>query len=380
VTGPARTTIRAFRPSDREACQALAARAAMSSYAPVMPHLAGRLGPDTPLEPADQRLLAIVNGRVAGFVELVRAHVSNLFVDPPFQGGGVGAGLLAEVERRVEGDLTLSVFTVNPRARRLYERLGYGVESTALIPFAGQAAEVWRMRKRRACRNPAGRLVIFDFDGTLADSAGWMVGAVRRLADEAGFHSPSDAEIARLRGCSPRDVIRALGVPAFRLPTLAMRLRELSHDAAGEIPLFPGAGELLEALSDAGVRIALVSSNSEETVRAVLGPTRAGRVEHFACGASLLDKAREFRAVLQRSGVAPCQVLAVGDEGRDIEAARRAGVRAGAVSWGYAPPEALERLAPDYLFAGFEEIREALVAVRSGRPRPADAGATAAPP
>jgi len=119
----------------------------MSSYGPRLDGAAFTV--DDPLEACDQRWLAMVDGEVAGFIELVGAHVSNLFVDPAFQGRGVGSRLMAAAEAAVEGDLTLSVFTVNPDARRLYERLGFVVEGTGPVAFAGASHDVWRMRKSR---------------------------------------------------------------------------------------------------------------------------------------------------------------------------------------------------------------------------------------
>lgn len=140
--------VRAFSEADDAVCRRIAAAAAMSSYGARMDDVAFRA--DDPLEACDQRLLAVVDGDIAGFIELAGSHVSNLFVDPAFQGRGIGSALMAEAERRIEGDLTLSVFTVNPDARRLYERLGFVHESTGPVAFAGGEAEVWRMRKRRA--------------------------------------------------------------------------------------------------------------------------------------------------------------------------------------------------------------------------------------
>lgn len=355
-----RLTLRSFRATDRAACQAIAARAALSSYGAQMPRLRGRFTADEPLEAADQRILATSAGQVLGFVELVGSHVSNLFVDPPHQQRGVGAALLTEAERRIAGDVTLSVFTVNSRARHLYERLGYTVEGTGLTSFAGAQAEVWRMRKPRGATASPYRLAIFDFDGVLADSAAWMLRTLNPLAREFGFRETSDVEIAALRGASSREILRALQVPLLRLPAIARRLRALSRTDAEEIPLFPGVAELLARLARSGVETAIVSSNGEDTVRAVLGPANAALVDHFACGASLFGKGRRFHEVLRRAGVGPRACLAIGDETRDLDAARQARVLAGAVTWGYASPPALERQAPDYIFDSLEDLAGAL--------------------
>jgi RimJ/RimL family protein N-acetyltransferase len=63
---------------------------------------------------------------------------------------------MAEAARRVAGDLTLSVFILNPAARRLYERLGFQVEGVRTVPFAGSSAEVWMMRKPQPGKSSSG--------------------------------------------------------------------------------------------------------------------------------------------------------------------------------------------------------------------------------
>jgi ribosomal protein S18 acetylase RimI-like enzyme len=102
------------------------------------------------------RIVAVRDGAVAGFLDLVGSHVSNLFVDPRHQGQGIGTALMAEAARRVAGDLTLSVFILNPAARRLYERLGFQVEGVRTVPFAGSSAEVWMMRKPQPGKSSSG--------------------------------------------------------------------------------------------------------------------------------------------------------------------------------------------------------------------------------
>jgi ribosomal protein S18 acetylase RimI-like enzyme len=155
--------LRLFSEDDRASCQTIAARAALSSYGPRMPEFRDRFVETQPLEPADVRIVAVRIGVVAGFLDLVGSHVSNLFVGPKHQGQGVGTALMEEAERQVLGELTLSVFTLNPDARRLYERLGFRVEGVKMVPFAGSSAEVWIMRKPRPTKPSPG-----DAPGALA--------------------------------------------------------------------------------------------------------------------------------------------------------------------------------------------------------------------
>jgi phosphoglycolate phosphatase len=82
----------------------------------------------------------------------------------------------------------------------------------------------------------------------------------------------------------------------------------------------------------------------------------AAHFSHFACGASLFGKAAKFRSVMRRARVDPARAIAIGDEVRDIEAARAVGIACGAVSWGYAAPDALAAPEPDVLFREMQQI------------------------
>ena len=198
-------------------------------------------------------------------------------------------------------------------------------------------------------------LVMFDFDGTLADSAEWMFGVLNELADRYGFRRVTPAEVEMLRGRPNREIIAYLGVPAWRLPAIARAARERARADAEAIRLFPGAGEMLDRLAAAGVAVAVVSSNGEDVVRRVLGP-HAASVRHWACGASLFGKARKMRQVLHAGGVDPNRAAAVGDETRDVDAARAAGVTSVAVTWGYATSAALEEAKADVLVSSWSEL------------------------
>ncbi len=206
------------------------------------------------------------------------------------------------------------------------------------------------------------KLVIFDFDGTLADSARWMVRELHPLARRFGFRQVGETEIEDLRCRDAREVLRSLGVARWKLPFIARRLRKRMGEDAEAIPLFPGAKALLRRLAGQGVVLGVVSSNSAENVQRILGPEAAALIEHYECGAALFGKAAKFRKVVRRARVKPCETLCIGDETRDIEAAREAGLACGAVAWGYARRETLASRAPTWLFETPDEVAARLAA------------------
>ena len=202
-------------------------------------------------------------------------------------------------------------------------------------------------------------LVIFDLDGTLADSFPWFLRTINDVADRFGFRRVRDEDVEGLRHASTREILARLEVPIWKLPAIARHARRLKGEAAAEISLFAGVEAMLRTLAENGVQLALVTSDSEANAREKLGEA-AALFSHFDCAASVFGKPAKFRRVIRRAGVEPGKVIAIGDEVRDMEAARAVGIACGAVSWGYAAPAALRTLGPDYMFVHMRDIADTL--------------------
>jgi len=200
------------------------------------------------------------------------------------------------------------------------------------------------------------RLAIFDFDGTLADSFPFFISVFNQIADRHGFRRVSPDEAQDLRHHDSRAIMRHVGMPAWKLPLASRSFIGLMRENAERIALFDGVGEALRGLDREGVRLAIVSSNSEYNVRTVLGPQLGALFGHYECGMSVFGKASRIRKVVKRAAVPEHQALYVGDQAMDAEAARKAGIAFGAVSWGYAPIETLRRSAPEREFGTPAEL------------------------
>ena len=198
-------------------------------------------------------------------------------------------------------------------------------------------------------------LAIFDLDGTLADSFPWFLTVVNGVAREYGFRPIADDEIEPLRRAGARDILRRLDVPLWKLPAIARRMRALKREQLDAISLFPGVPAMLHTLRDGGLTLTLVSSDNEDNARRQLAES-AALFSHFACGASIFGKAAKFKAIMRRAGVAAAQTIAIGDEVRDIEAARAAGIACGAATWGYSAASALVAMKPELVFESMNDI------------------------
>ena len=204
------------------------------------------------------------------------------------------------------------------------------------------------------------KLVIFDSDGTLADTLPWFRNAFHQLADQYGFKPLTDTDHQHLRTLSTREMLDYLKVPLWRIPALIAGMRRLMAEHIDEFSLFDGIGESLRELSVRGIVLGVVSTNSRENVRDILGTRNAGLIGHYACGASMFGKPSKLRTLLRSSGASAQDAIYIGDEMRDGEAARKVGMAYGAVSWGYHSLDMLRELAPAEIFTKPADIGEKL--------------------
>jgi phosphoglycolate phosphatase len=192
-------------------------------------------------------------------------------------------------------------------------------------------------------------LAIFDFDGTIADSAAWFGNALNEVARHNGFREVSAEQREMLRSRSAREIFAYLQIPSWKLPSIVRQLRAIAARDVEQINIFPWVPEVFDALRSRGISIAIVSSNTKANIRRVLGTEVATMVEQFGTGAPLFGKAAKINAVIKRCASLPALTTSVGDEVRDIEAARALGISSLAVTWGYATAPALEAARPTRL-------------------------------
>lgn len=205
------------------------------------------------------------------------------------------------------------------------------------------------------------KLVIFDFDGTLADSFPFFLRSINMLAATYKFPPINPEQVDQMRGMNARQLMKNAQLASWKIPLIARAFIRLMAKDIEQIQLFEGIPDLLKQLANQGVQLAIVSSNSEENIRRILGPQTAALITYYGCGTSLFGKQHKFRKAMTKSGVKPNQVLCVGDEVRDIEAAKEADLAFGGVAWGYTRVDVLEAHPDIDLFYTLEDIVQTVV-------------------
>jgi phosphoglycolate phosphatase len=205
-----------------------------------------------------------------------------------------------------------------------------------------------RARKRAALRRPP-RLVLFDFDGTIADTFETAFGILNVLAIEFGFRQLDRNDLEKCRDMRTRELMKFLHIPATKMSRIARRGTEELRNHLEAIHPLPGMADLVRELHSLGVPMGIITSNSRENVAAFLARHDLACFKFIRSSSKLLGKAREIKAVIKSENCIAEEILMVGDETRDIEAAKKAGVRCAAVAWGYNSLRALEALEPNHV-------------------------------
>jgi phosphoglycolate phosphatase-like HAD superfamily hydrolase len=204
-------------------------------------------------------------------------------------------------------------------------------------------------------QNPP-RYVLFDFDGTLADTFSAGIEILNILAAEFRFRPLPPEEVSLARDLSTRGLMKHLGIPRMKLPHISKRGTEEIGKRIDSIVPLPEMSELIRKLHAMGFRLGILTSNSEANVRAFLKNHDLEVFDFVKSSSKLLGKASVLRRLMREFQLKPREIFFVGDELRDIEAAQETGVHIAAVTWGYNSTPALSEAAPDYLFTKPSEI------------------------
>lgn len=213
-----------------------------------------------------------------------------------------------------------------------------------------------------ATRGNVARTVIFDFDGTIADSLEVGLRVVNSLAKDFGLDLVTRDTLDRWHEMSSKEILKEIKLPFFRLPLMIRRFkRELNREIPSLRP-FDGMDHALQDLKALGCRLGIVSSNSEENIRGFLAAQKMSHLFDFVVSCPrLMGKDKALKKLIKQYHLHPETVLYVGDETRDVDAAKRSNVRSAAVAWGFNSVKVLAQHCPDFVLTEPRELSKVVV-------------------
>ena len=203
----------------------------------------------------------------------------------------------------------------------------------------------------------ANKYVIFDFDGTIADTVELAITIFNRMASDYGLPQIAGEERAMLHGTKPQAILKKYGVSNYKLGLILLRLRKELKKHIAELQPIAGVVEAIQTLKDSGYRLGILTSNSKENVKDFLKNNRMiGLFDFVYSGKSIFGKSSVLERLFEQEKISKNLVVYVGDETRDVEATKKTGIPIVSVTWGLNNRAVLASLSPEQMADTPEEL------------------------
>lgn len=201
-------------------------------------------------------------------------------------------------------------------------------------------------------------ILIFDFDGTIADTFHFTVDISNRLAEEFNYKTIKPDELEDLKDLSAHEMIHHLSVPLLKIPVIVSKAKDHLQKEMPSVQPIDGLKETLEFLRSLGYQMGILSSNSKENVTDFLKRHGINFFDFIETTSKIWSKHTTLEKLRKDFGWNINDMLYIGDETRDVDAARKAGVKVAAVTWGYNSAKRLQTHHPDYILNTPQELLE----------------------
>jgi len=193
-------------------------------------------------------------------------------------------------------------------------------------------------------------VIIFDFDGTIANTLDSIIDIMNGLADEFGFRKIQENDVEYLRGKNPKEILKHLGISLFKLPFVIRKARQEMNSHIAALNLSVELLPILKILKKNGYQLEIVTTNTKDNVKKILEANELLNSFDFIYTANkVFGKDRTISKILKKKNMDKSNVYFVCDEVRDIQAGKKVGIKTIAVSWGYNTKTAPLKEKPDYV-------------------------------
>lgn len=205
------------------------------------------------------------------------------------------------------------------------------------------------------------KFVIFDFDGTIADTLSFSFQKFLEMAKLLQIDNLSDKQIIKeIRSKSYQELLKGSFKKAWlKFPFVVNMIKNMQVELEKEmenIKFFPGIKKFLFDLKKAEYKLAIISSNRKENIDKFIKFNKLNVFDFVHGKTDLFGKAGYLEKFLKDFSLNESEVIYIGDEIRDVEACKKVGIKMIGVSWGLHTVEALKKNGVDYMVKKPEEI------------------------
>ncbi len=203
--------------------------------------------------------------------------------------------------------------------------------------------------------------VIFDFDGTIADTLEEVRLVVNRLSVEHDFKSVSSEELHEMRKLTLSQILKTLGISKMLLPIMLAKGTKQLRAKIYDIALIEGMKEVISMVRGKAKIVGILTSNSKENVELFLEKNDlVGIFDFIKSSSKLSGKAKCLKQIMKNTQSDPSNTIYIGDEVRDIEACKKVKLPIISVTWGFNATEVLHEHNPDFLVNTTKQLTDCL--------------------
>lgn len=195
------------------------------------------------------------------------------------------------------------------------------------------------------------KTLVFDFDGTIADTLGETRLIFNRIAPDYGIREVAEHELDHLRHLSLKELLDHLDIPKRRVPALISRGTGMMRSNISQLKLIEGMPQVLVELRRHVRSFGILTSNATANVDLFLRTHGLrDQFDFISSTSKLTGKSKHLKAIRKTFSLRAEELLYIGDELRDVKASQKAGIPIAAVTWGFNSRESLAASEPNYLF------------------------------
>ncbi len=207
--------------------------------------------------------------------------------------------------------------------------------------------------------------VLFDFDGTLANTLELVARIYNEHAQEFGARQIDLAELPEYRRLGYKKAMKKAGIRWTVLPRLVLFVSKEMKQHMGEVQPYEGIVEMLHELQIQGVSIGVLTSNDAGLVQDFFQSHAFPTFDFVVSEKTMFGKEKALRRIMKRHKLSAEKVVYVGDEPRDITASNKAHIQVIGVTWGVGGREAFETTTPDIQVDNVAELQKAILTIKN---------------
>lgn len=203
--------------------------------------------------------------------------------------------------------------------------------------------------------------MIFDFDGTIADTLGLAVQTYNKYSSKFKTKPIETTDIPALIKMGYFKAARAMRIKWRYVPNMILTVARGMKRQMKTVEPYPGIAKCIADLKERGYELGILTSNQQDIVQDFLNQHGFVELDFIVSERSLFAKHKALKKIMQARNLRPSEVIYVGDEPRDVSASRRAGVGSIGVSWGVAGSDGYGKNAPDFLVDTAEALESTIL-------------------